>query len=181
MTTVTNSYIELRKYMDECQRHIKRVYVHTADHEGETSVERIRKVHLRRGFTDIGYHFVVRQDGEIQYGRPINDKGAGVKTDNRYTIHVCFAGDGDIERWTDAQVREGIELLITLCEEFELDADQVWGHKEFWTRRKQRHKKSCPGKMVPMGRVRDMIEEGLDMTMCGEFGETRVNGGEVLA
>lgn len=40
----------------------------------------------------IGYHYVVRRDGSIEKGRPIELKGAHVKNHNRHSIGICYEG-----------------------------------------------------------------------------------------
>lgn len=55
----------------------------------------IRRWHLERGFTDIGYHFVVRLDGTVEPGRPIDKIGAHCLNHNRRSVGICYVGGLD--------------------------------------------------------------------------------------
>ena len=52
----------------------------------------IREVHIDRGFRNIGYHFVIRLDGTIEKGRPVEEPGAHAKGFNDHSIGVCYIG-----------------------------------------------------------------------------------------
>ena len=40
------------------------------------SFDDCRREHIRRGFSDIGYHFYITRNGEIHRGRPLEKIGA---------------------------------------------------------------------------------------------------------
>lgn len=123
-------------------REIKEIIVHsTATPEGrETSVEDIRSWHKQRGWSDIGYHFVVHIDGTINPGRPIKIPGAHCKGKNKYSIGITYVGGCDSEMnakdtRTDAQI-DSLEYLIGyLCASY--PGAKVYGHRDFST-------KACP-------------------------------------
>ena len=81
-------------------RKINKIIVHcTATQEGrDIGVEWCRKVHLRKGWKDVGYHFVIRLDGKVEEGRPIEMSGAHTKGHNWDSIGVCYAGGVEAER-----------------------------------------------------------------------------------
>lgn len=58
----------------------------------DIGVEEIRRWHLARGFSDIGYHFVIRRDGTIEEGRLKNLQGAHVEGFNESSIGTCLVG-----------------------------------------------------------------------------------------
>ena len=63
-------------------RDINRIMLHcSATVEGKDySVDTIRKWHVDgRGWSDIGYHYVIQLDGTISQGRPITRAGAHIK------------------------------------------------------------------------------------------------------
>ncbi len=63
-------------------RKINKIIVHcTATQEGkEISVDTIRKWHVDgRGWSDIGYHYIISLDGLTEVGRPIERSGAHTK------------------------------------------------------------------------------------------------------
>jgi N-acetylmuramoyl-L-alanine amidase len=56
-------------------------------------VSSIRQMHLARGFSDIGYHFLIGLEGEKWEGRkPINSRGAHVANFNGTTLGVAYVG-----------------------------------------------------------------------------------------
>ncbi len=44
---------------------------------------------------DIGYHFVIRRDGTIEKGRPLDHIGSHVRGHNKGSIGVCLVGGVD--------------------------------------------------------------------------------------
>lgn len=72
-------------------RSINKHIIHCSDSDfGDVNV--IRLWHYARGFKDVGYHFVIRQDGEIELGRPLNEMGAHCAKFNRNSIGTCLIG-----------------------------------------------------------------------------------------
>ena len=78
-------------------RPINLIVIHcSATKEGaDYSTDWIRSEHIRRGFRDVGYHYVIRLDGTIEMGRPIEEAGAHVKGYNDHSIGVCYIGGLD--------------------------------------------------------------------------------------
>ena len=82
------------------KRRIDEIIVHcTATPEGQdTTVEQIRKNHTApvskggRGWSDIGYHYVVYRDGCVHNGRDVNVSGAHCTGHNSHSIGVCYVG-----------------------------------------------------------------------------------------
>ena len=68
----------------------------------DVGVEEFRSWHVKRGYSDVGYHEVIRIDGRIEAGRDRNEEGAHCKGKNRHTIGICLVGDGRCG-FTDAQ------------------------------------------------------------------------------
>ena len=102
------------------KRTIDAIYLHcTATSPGvPVSVEAIRRYHVDvRGFSDIGYHYVVQPNGERCSGRLIDRKGAHVLGDNDHSIGVCMVGNWDeaIPTRDDPQLMATGELLARLC------------------------------------------------------------------
>lgn len=73
---------------------IDEIYVHcAATPEGKHfEVSDIIKWHLERGFSTIGYHYVVLLDGTIQKGRDELFSGAHCKGRNSRSVGVCYIG-----------------------------------------------------------------------------------------
>lgn len=58
----------------------------------DIGVEEITKMHRSRGFVSVGYHFIIRRDGTIEQGRPVDTVGAHVKNYNSTSVGVCLIG-----------------------------------------------------------------------------------------
>lgn len=56
------------------------------------TVDQIRKWHLDRGWSDIGYHWFIDRKGDLHAGRPEEKAGAHVKGHNHHSIGICMAG-----------------------------------------------------------------------------------------
>jgi N-acetylmuramoyl-L-alanine amidase len=78
-------------------RRLTEIIVHcTATREGKNyTVEDIRRWHKERGFSDIGYHFVIYLDGSVHEGRPIEKVGAHCSGHNATTIGIAYVGGLD--------------------------------------------------------------------------------------
>lgn len=75
-------------------RYINEIIVHcSATPEGKDfTVTDIKKWHLARGFSDIGYHYVIYRDGSVHTGRDESKIGAHCTGHNSYSIGVCYIG-----------------------------------------------------------------------------------------
>ncbi len=78
-------------------RDINLIVIHcSATKEGiDYDVAEIRKWHLKRGFKDIGYHFLIHLDGSIERGRPWDQPGAHAKGYNNNSVGICYVGGLD--------------------------------------------------------------------------------------
>jgi len=76
------------------KRMIDEIIVHcTATPEGQDcTIHQIRASHKKRGFSDIGYHYIVFRDGSIHEGRDVNIVGAHCKNHNAHSIGVSYVG-----------------------------------------------------------------------------------------
>jgi len=78
-------------------RAIKEIIIHcSATVEGKDfSVEDIDRWHKQRGWSGVGYHYVIRLDGTIEAGRPLDKIGAHCKGRNQGSIGICYIGGVD--------------------------------------------------------------------------------------
>jgi N-acetylmuramoyl-L-alanine amidase len=109
----------------------------------EFDVDDIRNWHVNGNkWSDVGYHFVIKIDGTIQIGRPINKIGSHVKGKNRSSIGVCYIGgmNRDMTEWIDTRTQEQKVALIALLKELKEKYTEaiVYGHNDFTD------KKVCP-------------------------------------
>lgn len=103
--------------------------------------EDIRRDHRMRGWLDIGYHFVIRRDGEVELGRAVDAVGAHVKGHNRESLGICLMGGlntkgAPADNFTTEQYAALDKLLKELREKYP-DA-QIVGHNDLNPR------KACP-------------------------------------
>ena len=99
----------------------------------------IDKWHLNRGWSGIGYHYVVLLDGTVQKGRWVDYIGAHVKGHNRHTIGICYIGGlGEDRRpaydqMTAPQEESVIKLIQKMLDGYRLDPNHggLLGHNEF--------------------------------------------------
>lgn len=118
---------------------IRRVIIHcSATPEGRdvTSVD-IRRWHINRGWNDIGYHYVIRLDGTLEYGRSPTVQGAHVKGQNEDSLGVCYIGgmrDGEAaDTMTQSQEDTMRELMCSLRLVF--GDIEFSGHNEYSSKR----------------------------------------------
>ena len=127
-------------------REINKIIIHcSATPEGRNvNVSTIRQWHLDRGWSDIGYHFVIYLDGTVLSGRPIERAGAHVKGYNKHSIGICYIGGVDSsmnpkDTRTDAQKESLRNLIEDLM--FDYPLATLHGHNEFSS-------KACPSFIV---------------------------------
>jgi len=123
-------------------RDINKIILHcTATPEGrDVSVDTIRQWHLDRGWSDIGYHYIIYLDGTIKEGRPVERQGAHVRGYNKNSIGIAYVGGCDAnmspkDTRTNAQ-KIAIWDLITELMNRHIDST-LHGHNEFSS-------KACP-------------------------------------
>jgi N-acetylmuramoyl-L-alanine amidase len=87
---VAQQYTGLKK----SKRYISEIIVHcTATPEGKDyTVDDIRKWHKERGWSDIGYHYVIDRKGHILPGRDVDTIGAHCEGHNAHSIGVVYIG-----------------------------------------------------------------------------------------
>lgn len=56
------------------------------------TAEMVDRWHKQRGWTSIGYHYLIRRDGMVEPGRPLQEQGAHVSGHNHDSVGVCLAG-----------------------------------------------------------------------------------------
>lgn len=81
--------------MLEANRPIDQLIIHCAatNPEQDIGVEEIRDWHVNgNGWSDIGYHHVIRRAGTLEDGRPLEQVGAHCQGQNKGSIGVCMVG-----------------------------------------------------------------------------------------
>ena len=104
----------------------------------DIGVEEIRKWHTEeRGWSDIGYHVVIRRNGDFEEGREVSIAGAHCKGQNSNSIGICLVGgyNGKFD-FTSKQMMT-LDEVIRGIKESVAEVVSVHGHYEF-------SDKTCP-------------------------------------
>lgn len=116
-------------------RKINLIVIHCADTYArmDIGVKEIREWHLAKGFNDIGYHYVIRRDGTIEAGRPLEKPGAHAAGYNSQSIGICYAGgkgdrDKPEDNRTPVQKQALHDLVNSLKQQF--PQAKIVGHRD---------------------------------------------------
>lgn len=116
--------------------------VHCADTPSgrDVKLETIRDWHMKeRGWSDIGYHYVIELDGQIRSGRPIDRQGAHVEGANKDNLGICLVGT---DKFTGPQWMSLLGLIRACQNRWKISFDAICVHNEFASAKKQG--KTCP-------------------------------------
>ena len=116
----------------------KHITVHCSATQNDLriTVDRIRQWHLDRGFSDIGYHFIITTDDVLHQGRPITQQGAHVAGHNKDNIGICLVGGIDktgkpVMNFNEFQLGSLRILLQHLMWKYEIPVENVCGHRDW--------------------------------------------------
>lgn len=113
----------------------------------DIGVKEIRSWHKAKGWSDIGYHYVIRLDGTLELGRDLDgdgdvqdEVGAHAYGFNRNSLGVCLIGGSDkdlkpLKTITPEQEKALVNLIIKL--EWSSLSFDIKGHNEL-------SNKACP-------------------------------------
>ena len=105
-----------------------------------SSVEQVTQYHQSLGWKTCGYHYVIRRDGTVENGRPLNRMGAHCKGHNRHSIGIAYEGGLDENgRHADTRTQEQKLAMRKLLENLKKDYPKaiIVGHNTF-------SNKDCP-------------------------------------
>ena len=86
------------------------------------------------GFRDVGYHFVIRRDGTLELGRPLDQIGAHVSGWNSHSIGICYIGGlGPRGEPADTRTPEQVTTMVRLLRELQryFPRAKIRGHRDF--------------------------------------------------
>jgi N-acetyl-anhydromuramyl-L-alanine amidase AmpD len=114
---------------------INKIVIHcsaTPNVRYHTAVD-VHRWHTERGWSGIGYHYVIRTDGTLDNGRPEYWQGAHASGHNKNSIGICLIGTDEFtpQQWG------ALKSLITKLQAKYGDP-KVIGHNEI-------SEKDCPG------------------------------------
>ncbi len=95
----------------------------------------IRQWHKARGWSDIGYHWVITRKGKLEQGRPMEYAGAHVKGHNTNNIGICLVGGvnehGEPKNTFTFQQWHTLKVTITLLSEvYGIPSSNIYGHRD---------------------------------------------------
>ena len=113
--------------------------------DDDLSAADIHAIHQAQGWSGIGYHFVIRKDGTVEVGRPLDYLGAHAYGENNHTIGIHVCGNFELVSPTDAQIESLAKLIADLTEIYSLQntSDYVVGHRDLMPT-------ACPGQNLYM-------------------------------
>ena len=124
-------------------RVINEIIVHcSATPEGKDyTLDTIRQWHRQRGFSDIGYHYVIHPDGKVEEGRDVDIAGAHCSGHNSKSIGICYIGGltADGKKAKDTRTEEqrtNLKALLMTMRKLYPQA-KIHGHRDFAA-------KACP-------------------------------------
>lgn len=136
-TDLEFSYLENRSTTDAIIIH------HVGNTNRDVSAAEIHRWHRNNGWSGIGYHFVIRKDGTIERGRPMDMLGAHCYEHNWHTVGVNLVGAFDDNEPEPEQLAAAAKLLAALCRYYGLKPDEntIKGHRDF-------NNTACPGQLL---------------------------------
>ncbi len=127
------------------------------------STETIRQYHREHNdWRDIGYHWVIEEDGRLMPGRDESRVGAHVGGFNDHSIGICVTGHGDFAPFKPLQLAEVVRLCARKCEEYRLSGIRVIGHREAQDHGAPATAKTCPGILIDMNEIRRLVGDRLE-------------------
>ena len=105
-------------------------------------VKSVQAYHMDgRGWCDVGYHFLITQDGKVYEGRPIKFRGAHVANQNTGNVGISYVGCfqpgecssvGGTQTPTEAMIQSGGNLVGAISKRYGISVNhsRVRGHRE---------------------------------------------------
>jgi len=114
-------------------RRIDEIIIHSSATPAsmDIGVKEIDKWHQDRGFSCIGYHFVIRRSGVWEIGRDVGDIGAHAKGYNLHSIGICWVGGTKNRKAFDNRTYQQVEMMLKGIESLKMvfDIKSIIGHK----------------------------------------------------
>ena len=117
-------------------REINKIIIHCSATKPSQDIGafQIDEWHKKQGWSGIGYHFVIRRNGEIEKGRDIAVTGAHCKGQNKHSIGICLVGgideNGKSQNNFTAEQFAGLRRLVSELKQQYPNAT-LHGHNEF--------------------------------------------------
>lgn len=152
MKIIQNPNIKFKKILSK-RPYTKRIVIHHSASSDSTTVENIQQWHYSRGWSGIGYHYVIDQQGVITQGRPEDTQGAHAYQDQNHEantdgIGICVIGNFMDSRPTDKQ----LDSLVWLIQDIRTRYGDIpaIGHRDVMAT-------ACPGNKFPLWEVQRRV------------------------
>lgn len=132
------------------RKNTNRIVIHHSDSDAGDAVM-VHGWHLNKGWAGIGYHFVIKKDGTIERGRPIQYVGAHTEGSNSDSIGICLIGNFMTYGPSDAQIKSLIALIKYIQVKYGNNL-KVYGHRELMAT-------ACPGTMFDLDSFRKKLND----------------------
>lgn len=145
-TNLEFRYLENREVTDAIILH------HVGNTNADVSAARMHEWHIANGWAGLGYHFVIRKNGTIEAGRPMDTVGAHCYGENDHTVGINIVGNFMEAEPETVQLMSAARLIAALGREYRIvpSAATVFGHRDF-------NSTLCPGDTL-YARLPDIIE-----------------------
>lgn len=92
--TTISSVEELETEFLTIERPITELIVHWTEsyQNANLNAGQLHDRHNQLGHDGIVYHYIIRRDGTLQRGRPVEKRSEAVENHNAYSIHIAFVG-----------------------------------------------------------------------------------------
>lgn len=122
--------------LKKSERKITEIIIHcSATPDGKDfTVDDIRRWHKQRGYSDVGYHYIVYRNGILAQGRDVNTIGAHAVGHNAHSIGICYIGGMNAENTQPEDtrtLRQKARLLSLLVDLRKLYPNaRIIGHRD---------------------------------------------------
>lgn len=123
---------------------IEQIIVHHAGVTGQNAEDYADYHTGSKGWSGIGYHYVIERNGNlgdsrsiIVQGNPLDNVSYHTRGQNTKSIGICLSGNFEVEQPTPEQMEALTWLIAHIRKELPQDLE-VYGHKDFGST-------SCPG------------------------------------
>ena len=105
---------------------------HIGNTDEDVSAAEVHKWHLANGWAGIGYHYLIRKDGTIERGRPMDTVGAHTYGYNKNSIGINIVGNFEVATPKPEQMEAASRLIASLCTKYQFGPNKytVQGHRD---------------------------------------------------
>ena len=124
------------------------IVIHHSATESDCSVDMIRQAHLKRGWQDIGYHYVIETSGTVCVGRAEDIIGAHALGINNQSLGICCIGNFEMHPIAEQQLQSLKDLVKRLAEKYQIIQENIIGHCDVTCAEREYRRSACPGKFL---------------------------------